>query len=504
MAAAYMLVTSWAAAFSRVGVGPQAQDSLSQHFVDSVVVKSPLPDPLIPVVQWIFQRPGWVMAGGIVLGAIVTLAVLVFAWRWRRAIWTWLVTRERGVKLAMAGAVGTVLLLMVGTSVKAYDYMMHDNDFCAGCHIFVPSGQLFVRPDTGAYLLVNKQEGKHDTLSCHACHPFEIRNQTKTLLNWMVARPDKIPPHAKVPRQVCEECHVTGPAKDKWKRITTTAGHRTHLDSDSAPLKARSQPGSRLRPPRPFDTTRALQQSSSREPPRGLIVPGRARGQGAAPPEEDPPQSRTDVSASPSDTFPHKCHSRLACLTCHDLRSKGRPLTFEAPRGCQICHHQRPAASKCSACHQESELADPRPVTVQVTVFRHARRAREVDFAHQSHRDVACVKCHQTPVSLAPTPEAASCAGCHESHHTADRDCATCHRTAEIVTAHKPPVDAHLACNRCHASATVAALTPSRSFCLACHDPKVNHYAPKECTLCHLQATPEGYRARLTGAGSRR
>ena len=159
MAAAYMLVTSWAAASLRMGVGLQAQDSLSQPFVDSVVVKSPLPDPLLPVVQWIFQKPGWVMVGGIVLGAIVALAVLVLLWRRRRAIWTWLVTRERGVKLAMAGAVGAVLLLIVGTGVKSYDYMMHDNDFCAGCHIFVPSGQLFVRPDTGTYLLVNKQEG---------------------------------------------------------------------------------------------------------------------------------------------------------------------------------------------------------------------------------------------------------------------------------------------------------------------------------------------------------
>jgi len=67
MAAAYLLVKLWAAASSRLGVGPQAQDSLSQHFVDSVVVKSPLPDPLIPVVQWIFQKPGWVMAAAIAI-----------------------------------------------------------------------------------------------------------------------------------------------------------------------------------------------------------------------------------------------------------------------------------------------------------------------------------------------------------------------------------------------------------------------------------------------------
>ena len=121
----------------------------------------------------------------------------------------------------------------VGTGFKAYHYMMHDNDFCRGCHIFVPSGQLFVRPDTGTYLLVNAHEGKHDTLSCHACHPFEIKAQTKELYYWMVARPQEIPPHGKVPREICEQCHVTGPAKDTWKRITSTAGHRVRRTTAS-------------------------------------------------------------------------------------------------------------------------------------------------------------------------------------------------------------------------------------------------------------------------------
>jgi len=127
------------------------------------------------------------------------------------------------------------LLLMLGTSVKAYDYMMHDNDFCRGCHIFVPSGQMFVRPDTGTYLLVNKLEGKHDTLSCHACHPFELKAQTKELFYWIVQRPELIPPHAKVPRHVCEDCHVQGEAKRTWARIASTAGLTFSASTSSAP-----------------------------------------------------------------------------------------------------------------------------------------------------------------------------------------------------------------------------------------------------------------------------
>ena len=64
----------------------QVWDSVTGRFIDSVVVRSPLPDPLVPIVQWIFQQPGWVMAAEIVLGAILAVVVLVLAWRRRRAI----------------------------------------------------------------------------------------------------------------------------------------------------------------------------------------------------------------------------------------------------------------------------------------------------------------------------------------------------------------------------------------------------------------------------------
>src|SRR6476659_8608167 len=84
-----------------VAASLQAQDPLTGHFVDSVVVRSPLPDPLVPIVQWIFQKPGWLMAGGIVVGAVVAIAAIVYLWGRRRAIGTWLVTRQRGTKLLM-------------------------------------------------------------------------------------------------------------------------------------------------------------------------------------------------------------------------------------------------------------------------------------------------------------------------------------------------------------------------------------------------------------------
>jgi hypothetical protein len=657
----------------------QAQDTLTQHFVDSVVVHSPLPDPLVPIVQWIFQKPGWVMAAGIVAGAAVAAAAAVLLWRRRRVIGRWLLTQDRLAKLAMLGAAGLILLLMVGTGVKAYDYMMHDNDFCRGCHIFVPSGQVFVRPDTGTYLLVNRLEGKHDSLSCHACHPFELKAQSKELFYWIIERPDRIPPHAKVPRHVCEGCHVQGEAKKTWARIASTAGHRTHLESDSSALKnvacltchARSahrfqpadttcaqkgchltdeiriklgrmalrfspanrqtlpneeklycnschqftaeaqfvsldsasgilRPGSRqcfgchemrqllasfdpakdphggtcgmchnphtnakpadalkscatagchadwrtvafhagaahrevaprcvtchqphaarvdasdcagcheavrksgggkLRPPLPFDTTKALQQSMR------LVEPGRSRGLGSAPPPSDPPRGRPDPPVAPADTFSHPRHRRLTCITCHTTTSPTATLTFERPRGCQICHHQRPASSTCATCHPASELSAPRPVAVTVTVRHDTARSRPVAFDHRTHTRLACIECHTTSVSLEPRSDVITCTACHADHHAAQRNCAACHHTADILEAHAPPVDAHGACVQCHAQRTVERLLPTRSFCLTCHGGEVDHHSEKQCTVCHFQASPETYRARLTDAGGGR
>ncbi|HJR17716.1 MAG TPA: hypothetical protein VJ808_12740 [Gemmatimonadales bacterium] len=646
------------------------KDSLTGRLVDSVIVRSPVPDPLVPVVQWIFQRPSWVMISGIVVAAIAAVAALILLWRHRQRIGHWLVTRDRGVKLALGGAVAAVLLLVLGAGLKVNNYVMHDNDFCSGCHIFVPSGQLFVHPDTGTYLLVNKVEGAHDSLSCHACHPFDLKAQSKELYYWIMARPDRIPPHAKVPRQICEECHVQGEAKETWQRIASTAGHRTHLESDSSALQdvacltchartahrfqpadttcaqkgchltdevkirlgrmaARFQPaalnplpneeqlycnschqftaeaqfialdsaagtlrpgerqclgchemrrllasfdsemdphngscgmchnphtdvkprvalkscadgnchsnwrsipfhvgaahrkvaqrcetchqphaarvdasdctgchsevrrgGSRTQPPLPFDTTRALQETNR------LVEPGRSRGRGDAPPD-DSPGVTSALATSPADTFSHRRHRQLACITCHTTSSRRSDLTFEPPRGCQICHHQRPARSDCSTCHQKDELEAPMPAQVDVAVREHPPRTRAVAFAHTEHSELECVQCHTSPVTLRPEQKIEACISCHDAHHADARNCASCHRTSQIVEAHARPVDAHASCDQCHEAGTVAGLMPTRAFCLTCHSPETDHYAPRECTECHFLESPEGYRQHL-------
>ncbi|HRX18228.1 MAG TPA: hypothetical protein P5135_04140 [Gemmatimonadales bacterium] len=281
-----------------------------------------------------------------------------------------------------------------------------------------------------------------------------------------------------------------------------------------------------LRPPLPFDTTRALRDVASAPSVRHAPVvagPGPSghpvvapvpeddspvRGKGDVPPPDLRPPIRTSALPPPAvDTFPHARHTSLSCITCHvpPVTQRGNTLTFAQPRGCDICHHQAPRTNDCARCHARTALATPLNVPVSVTVPEHPARTREVAFAHEVHDSLTCVACHTTPVSLAPTAAVRSCTECHAEHHAEGRACASCHSGRELTTAHADDVAAsHRACDACHTASTVRELTPDRSFCLTCHQPQqAEHYAPRECTTCHFLASPADFRARLVGGTPR-
>ncbi len=612
-------------------------------------VESPLPGGVATLVRLLFNLPAWIQIAGLVVGIAAAVAVLAFGWRHRAGIQQWLVTRRRGVKIALAAAAAAVVVGFAGFGTASWSYMQHDNGFCTGCHVMSPAYARFI-------------ESKHDTLSCHACHQQSIVASMRQLYLWVAERPEQIGPHAKVPTEVCSRCHVTGSGRETWQHIASTAGHRTHLESGSAVLKDiqcvtchglevhrfapvdstcaqalchvttgitlgkmqaqtslhcvtchrftrevptflpqdsargrlvpgvsecfschemrailaefdaardphagacgachdpheqarpqeaaatcttsgchadwRAEPfhmgvrhrklgqqctlchlphaakvdasdcagchaavrerragGRRLTPPLPFDTTKALHTVSWRAP-----APERPRGKGdAVLPDPGPaPRAapRPPPAAAPPDTFPHDRHESLACIACHlSQREHGR-LTFQPPRGCQICHHEAPAKLDCARCHTEGELARPDSVTVKVAVSGSPAREHPARFDHAQHRGTPCLDCHATAVTLAAAPPVASCKECHDDHHAAGRRCGACHAadSDEAVEAHAPPERGHLACDACHAPETVARLMPDRAFCVTCHAEQRRHYAAEECTVCHFQAAPE-------------
>jgi hypothetical protein len=611
--------------------------------LDSVELVSPIPDPFVPIVQWLFQKPPMLMLGGLIVATILAVVALVIIWRRRAPIRTWFVTRDRPLLLAMAGLVAVFAVVGLGLSWKTYDYVMHDNDFCKGCHIFVPSGQAMVRPDTGTYLMVNAVEGEHSKLQCHDCHPFEAKAQMLEFVAWVTERPEVIPPHAKVPQDICAQCHIQGDAKETWEQIAATAGHRTHFESDSLEgeiecLTCHAQTAHRFAPAdstcgqagchvsddidieiaamqdqtdlhcatchqfaaevpalattdsargtlRPaFDqctSCHAMRQvlaefdpardphdgtcgmchnpheqtvatdaaescttagchadwrtvdfhtgASHRDVARdctvchqphaarvdasdctGCHAEVRQRTPGRAPPMPFDttavlrrtshggtvaPSLLAAVQAAP-DTFSHAEHEELACLVCHQTRGEAR-LTFEPPRGCQICHHQPARTSRCAECHAPGEIAGAVPVNFPVTVEGHAPRARTAGFEHGTHDSIGCTACHTQPVSLAPSAQVATCQSCHDEHHEAGRQCAECHGDAPVREAHDDLIVAHTGCDACHTASTVAALTPTRSFCLTCHSAQQDHYPERECTVCHFLTEPGEYRSHL-------
>lgn len=287
--------------------------------------------------------------------------------------------------------------------------------------------------------------------------------------------------------------------------LTCHAPHASKVDPSDcvachAAVRQRAPSGTRRLPPVPFDTARALRMSSAEHatPPE---EPARGKGD-VRPPDLPPSVGPADAQpASPTDTFSHRRHTSLACITCHVSpgAQRGGRLTFEAPRGCQICHHQAATTSRCAACHQDGELAAVRELPVTITVARHPPRERLVAFAHPVHENVRCATCHTTPVSLTPSADVRQCASCHTDHHAARRDCAACHTTPQLVESHRgDPAASHRRCDACHAATTVAALTPDRAFCLTCHAAqRTDHHPRRECTTCHMLSTPEAWRRQL-------
>ncbi|MCH8935273.1 MAG: hypothetical protein IIB90_06075 [Gemmatimonadetes bacterium] len=643
------------------------------HSQDSIVVESPLPGGAAAFVRFLFHVPQSIQIIGAIGALIAGVALAALMWRRRVDITTWLLTRSRGVTFALVTAAVVALVAAAGTGTVSWNYMQHDNGFCTGCHIMAPAFERFTASE-------------HDSLSCHDCHQQSIFVSTRQLYHWVLERPEEIPPHAPVPNEICENCHVTD-GGEAWQRVASTAGHRTHLESDSTALRDvmcvtchgvevhrfvpvdqtcaqsdchvdtditlgrmqgqtslhcvtcheftvevpllatrdsaagaltpnvkqclschemqavlaefdvafdphsgscgmchnphvqtvatdanttcasaachvdwRTEPfhtglqhgdvgnqcsvchephrarvdasdcvgchttvaeredipselRRRLQQALPFDTTRAIGNSPSLRPITMGITSGRDSplwsdfplwgiGWGFA---SQPPSAHTlqDALTIQPDSFSHAQHSDLSCLTCHVSTSGHGQLTFEAPRGCQICHHQAPTEGECASCHAPQDMRAPVLASIRVQTGEHPTHVRDVGFDHGMHQTVQCVSCHVVPVTLAAASPTKNCVDCHGDHHTANRDCVSCHVGDDYYQPHAPPADAHTGCNTCHDPATIETLLPDQLFCLTCHQTQKEHYPDGECTQCHLQASPEEFRGKLTRSGER-
>ena len=143
----------------------------------------------------------------------------------------------------------------------------------------------------------------------------------------------------------------------------------------------------------------------------GWWSPDDREGQGRRPAGDDPApgiSARPPSSATPSP---------IDAIADSPASPVTRPppasyLTFTPPRGCQICHHQRPPGATAPPVINRAELASAAVRSRwKSAVPKHPRTpASGVLRAMQTHAKVQCTQCHtDAGESCAPKPKVSTC-----------------------------------------------------------------------------------------------
>jgi nitrate/TMAO reductase-like tetraheme cytochrome c subunit len=374
-----------AALFQQGTAGP---DSLR---ADSIDVASPLPSPALQVVRFLFNTvPQWVQIGGVFLAAAVAIVLAVLGWRNRVALRAWFTGKSRAWKmgfaamvLVMAGAVG-----FAGT--WSWNYMMHTNEFCSGCHIMAVPFQRF-------------GTSEHAKLGCHDCHRQSIFASMKELYIQVTERPENIPEHRSVPNAICSECHIQRDPDSTWQRISATAGHQVHLNPRSpvmSKVECTTCHGQEVHRFKPVSETCA--QSGCHD------------------------DVKVELGKMAQQTDLH-------CVVCHEFTvraTEGNPIDSSraaltpGDQQCLGCHAMRerlgafapdsePHGAKCGSCHNPHVQTTPRGAFESCATSGCHSRSDTLTAMHRNlgrHRLETCGACHGAHTWKA---NAVDCRSCH-------------------------------------------------------------------------------------------
>ncbi len=246
-----------------------------------------------------------------------------------------------------------LLLIIIGGigygGYKVYDYTEHDPQFCASCHIMQTAWKTWAA-------------GAHQNVHCKTCHQQDIVSRARIVWSWAKGEVENVPPHTRLDRAVCEQCHFS--QNGSWKQVGETVGHRQHV------LKA------------------DLQCLSCHLPSLHAVEPK------AEDCQKCHASSQMNIGGM-KDFHCTTCHNFLAqgqkveamlperetCLECHQgmqIKNETFPEDGSMAFGCAECHkpHTQPFLSfaDCLACH------------LDITE----------DQAHFDHKALTdCIKCHK-------------------------------------------------------------------------------------------------------------
>jgi len=368
--------------------GTQVADSLR---TDSIAVESPLPSPALHVVRFLFNTvPQWVQIGGVFLAAAVALVLAVLTWRNRVALRNWFAAKSRAWKMGFAA----LALVMVGGVAFAgswsWNYMMHTNEFCSGCHIMAEPFQRF-------------GTSEHAKLGCHDCHRQSIFASMKELYVQVTERPDKIPEHRGVPNVICSECHIQRDPDSTWKRISATAGHQVHLNPRS-PVMSK------------IECITCHGQEVHRFKPVGETC-----AQSGC---HDDVKVELGKMAQQTDLHCVVCHEFTVAATEGNPIDSSRAALTPGDQQCLGCHAMRerlgqfapedePHGAKCGSCHNPHVQTTPQGAFQSCATSGCHTRSDTLTSMHRSlgrHRLQTCGACHGAHTWKA---NAVDCRSCH-------------------------------------------------------------------------------------------
>lgn len=245
-----------------------------------------------------------------------------------------------------------LLLILAGFGIawggyRLYDYAENDPAFCASCHIMETAWKTW-------------RAGPHKEVNCHICHRQYIQDRIRIVWRWATADLEKVPPHTRLNREVCESCHLND--KMKWPQIRKTAGHEIHVLRADLQCLSCHLPSLHAVQPKAEDCVKCHAQARINIGGMGgfhctachqFLVPKEA----GLEPKRALCLSCHAAMQLKGETFPAKAPMQFECAACHKPHTQPI-LRFSDCLGChpQVAddkrHFERKALTQCVTCHR--------------------------------------------------------------------------------------------------------------------------------------------------------
>ncbi len=255
--------------------------------------------------------------------------------------------------MSRAKLISLAILILVLAGIgfagfRTYNYVEHDPRFCASCHLMNTAWETW-------------KKGPHNKLDCHVCHQQIIQDRIRIVWSWATSNIKNVPPHTKLNRRVCEECHLND--KTKWPQISKTAGHDIHVGRTKLECLSCHLPSLHAVKPTTKECTACHSKAVANIGGMKAFhcttchkFIAKNNGRGLKPEKETCLGCHAGISLK-GETFPEHGAMQFECSVCHKPHSQPL-LKFNDCLGCHPTiaadrwHFEQKALTQCVICHK--------------------------------------------------------------------------------------------------------------------------------------------------------